>query len=89
MDSGDDPAYWQPPDAVLSMDQNAPNSLCGTLVQTLTSPGTVAGIAEVNPRFKGMPDGSALPVTTSLMSGGTSAPQDPQNAPTTVVSFPS
>jgi len=83
----DDPGWWEPPPTLINADTVAPAALCATKMRTLTDPDSVqvTTIDAVNPAFKGLPDGTSLPMTSSLTGGGTSAPQDPINAPSPIV----
>ena len=56
-------------------------------MRTLTDPDNVqvTTIDAVNPAFTGLPDGTPLPMTSSLAGGGTNAPQNPINAPSPIV----
>ena len=85
MNRPDDPFYWDPPVAAQFQDPNTidPKNLCGNALATLTG-GDSGG---VNPKFSTMPDGSALPPTTTVAGGGVNAPQDPLDAPTTIVAY--
>src|SRR4051794_3992713 len=84
MNRPDDPFYWDPPVSVQFQDPNTidPARLCGFAAFP-----TRNLFNSVNPKFANMPDGAPLPPTTTVAGGGVNKPQDPLNAPTTVVAL--
>lgn len=85
--SGVSGQYMVPPPVIDFSPPNTlpPVTLCPSMMRTLTDAASVSvtSIDAVNPQFTGMPDGSPLPLATTV--SGTVVPQAPQNAPTTIM----